>query len=116
METLDRRGVLNEVRGRLRAEVFKALDDEAAPKPKLSNENVLINELIREYLIYNKYRYSEMTLRSGNAMSDISSSFPRCHHISMCGTNPILRHHHEFNIRFHGLNCSRIRLRRSTSK
>ncbi|KAF5827697.1 hypothetical protein DUNSADRAFT_194 [Dunaliella salina] len=28
------------------------------PKPPLSNENLLINELIREYMIYNGYRES----------------------------------------------------------
>lgn len=28
------------------------------PKPKLSNENLIINELIREYFEYNGYRHA----------------------------------------------------------
>ena len=54
-ETLESKGVLNDIRARIRAEVFTALDSESAGKPKLSNENMIINEMIREYLEYNKY-------------------------------------------------------------
>ena len=41
----------------MRAEIFAALDEEA-PRPALPPENVLINELIREYLEYNSYQHS----------------------------------------------------------
>ncbi len=55
-ETLEQKGVLNDIRARIRAEVFTALDaDSSAGKPKLSNENMIINEMIREYLEYNRY-------------------------------------------------------------
>ena len=55
-ETLESKGVLGEIRAKIRAEIFTALDaDTGAGKPKLSNENLIINEMIREYLEYNKY-------------------------------------------------------------
>ena len=54
-ETLEQKGVLNDIRAKIRAEVFTALDSEVAGKPKLSNENMIINEMIREYLEYNRY-------------------------------------------------------------
>eukprot|EP00794_Sanderia_malayensis_P020291 gene20291-22277_t len=61
-ETLENRGVLSNVRARIRAEVFNALDDHNEPKPALSNENLLINELIREYLEFNNYSYTNSVL------------------------------------------------------
>ena len=54
-ETLEQKGVLGDIRARIRAEVFTALDNDVAGKPKLSNENMIINEMIREYLEYNRY-------------------------------------------------------------
>ena len=54
-ETLEQKGVLNEVKAKIRAEIFTALDSDNAGKPPLSNENMIINEMIREYLEYNKY-------------------------------------------------------------
>eukprot|EP00943_MAST-04B_sp_MAST-4B-sp1_P007477 g7477.t1 len=57
-DTLENRGVLGQVKARIRAEIFAALDDNNLPPPKLSNENLIINELIREYLEYNNYRQS----------------------------------------------------------
>ncbi len=35
--------------------------------PQLSNENLLINELIREYLVYNNYRASASVFLPGGA-------------------------------------------------
>ncbi len=55
-DTLENRGVLGQVKAKIRAEIFAALDDNTLPPPKLSNENLIINELIREYLMYNNYR------------------------------------------------------------
>ena len=56
-ETLEERGILNEIRAKVRAEIFNSLNDqkENAKKSQVSNENLLINELIREYLIFNNY-------------------------------------------------------------
>ncbi|KAI5139918.1 Centrosomal Protein 20 [Manis pentadactyla] len=61
-DTLEKRGVLGHLRARIRAEIFSALDDEREPRPQLSHENLLINELIREYLEFNKYKYTASVL------------------------------------------------------
>lgn len=76
-ETLDNRGALNQIRARIRAEVFSALDDQTDMKPVLSNENMLINELIREYLEFNKYKYSStvLTAESGQPKDPIDREF-----------------------------------------
>ena len=57
-ETLENRGALGNVRAHLRAEVSNALEDRsgATKRPELSDENLIINELIREYLVFNRYR------------------------------------------------------------
>uniref|UniRef100_A0A8C3WCM8 Centrosomal protein 20 n=1 Tax=Catagonus wagneri TaxID=51154 RepID=A0A8C3WCM8_9CETA len=68
-DTLEKRGVLGHLKARIRAEVFNALDDESEPRPSLSHENLLINELIREYLEFNKYKYTASVL--------IAESLPR---------------------------------------
>lgn len=76
-ETLENKGVLNQVRARIRAEVFNALDDHNEVKPTLSNENFLINELIREYLDFNKYNYTKsvLTVESGQPPERIDRRF-----------------------------------------
>lgn len=54
-ETLENRGALGSVRAHLRAEVSNALEDRSsAQRPDISNENLIINELIREYLVFNR--------------------------------------------------------------
>lgn len=68
-ETLEARGVLQQLKARIRAEVFSALDDQSAPRPPLSHENLLINELIREYLHFNKYRYTASVLTAGDLIT-----------------------------------------------
>ncbi|KAK3242011.1 hypothetical protein CYMTET_48275 [Cymbomonas tetramitiformis] len=56
-EKLELNGVLGKIRSQIRGEIFKALDErEGFPIPELSNENLLINDLFREYLIFNGYR------------------------------------------------------------
>ena len=64
-ETLEHRGVLGQLRARIRAEVFRALDEQTEPHPPLSNENLLVNELIREYLDFNKYKYTSSVFLAG---------------------------------------------------
>nr|XP_047922327.1 centrosomal protein 20 isoform X6 [Anser cygnoides]XP_047922328.1 centrosomal protein 20 isoform X6 [Anser cygnoides] len=61
-EALEKRGVLGQIKANIRAEVFHALDDQSEPRPPLSRENLLINELVREYLEYNKYKYTASVL------------------------------------------------------
>merc|ERR1712125_180174 len=58
VETLETRGVLGKVKAQVRAEIFSALDDEDAQRPELPKANVIINELIREYLEYNQYHHT----------------------------------------------------------
>ncbi|KAF1772163.1 G-protein beta WD-40 repeat [Phytophthora cactorum] len=62
-DTLAARGSLDQIKARIRAEIFAALDDQDVPKPKLSNENLIINELIREYFEYNGYRHALSSIR-----------------------------------------------------
>lgn len=57
-ETLESRGVLNQLKAKIRSEIFSALDDSEVSKPRLSDENLLINELIREYLTFNGYQHT----------------------------------------------------------
>eukprot|EP00041_Stephanoeca_diplocostata_P008745 m.129300 g.129300 ORF g.129300 m.129300 type:complete len:122 (-) comp17458_c0_seq6:1100-1465(-) len=57
-QSLETNGALDGIRARVRAEVYLALNDESERPPQLSRENLLINELIREYLEYNKYKYT----------------------------------------------------------
>lgn len=56
---------MSAIRSQLRAEVFNALDDKSATKPKPANETILVNELILEYLKYNNYHYAAMILKAG---------------------------------------------------
>ena len=55
-ETLEQKGALQKIKSQIRAEIFTAMDaDSQKGKPGPPDENVLINELIREYLEYNGY-------------------------------------------------------------
>eukprot|EP01105_Mastigella_eilhardi_P027024 TRINITY_DN8113_c0_g1_i1.p1 TRINITY_DN8113_c0_g1~~TRINITY_DN8113_c0_g1_i1.p1 ORF type:complete len:191 (+),score=49.44 TRINITY_DN8113_c0_g1_i1:111-683(+) len=54
-EELESRGVLRGLRSQLRSEIFHALEDEAdTTRPDPPPDNFLVNELIREYLAYNR--------------------------------------------------------------
>jgi lisH domain-containing protein FOPNL len=66
-ETLEQRGVLGEIKSKIRSEIFTALDNDTMGKPPLSQENMLINEMIREYLEFNQYynTLSVLTSESG---------------------------------------------------
>ncbi|CAM9960151.1 unnamed protein product [Pylaiella littoralis] len=57
VENLEHRGVLGKLRAKVRAEVFHTLEgsQEGLLQPPLSNENLLINELVRDYLSFNGY-------------------------------------------------------------
>ncbi|KAL6752727.1 hypothetical protein V8C86DRAFT_2748886, partial [Haematococcus lacustris] len=57
--SLDRNGSLRELQAQLRAAIFKSLseaDPVLSSKPGPSDENLVCNELIREYLAWNGYR------------------------------------------------------------
>ncbi|NXV03529.1 FOPNL protein, partial [Cettia cetti] len=70
-DTLEKRGALAQIKARIRAEVFNALDDGSEPRPALSRENLLINELIREYLEYNKYKYTASVLTAESGQPEV---------------------------------------------
>ncbi|OPJ87799.1 centrosomal protein 20 isoform X3 [Patagioenas fasciata] len=70
-DTLEKRGALGEIKARIRAEIFNALDDQSEPRPPLSHENLLINELIREYLEYNKYKYAASVLIAESGQPEV---------------------------------------------
>eukprot|EP00752_Nemacystus_decipiens_P005786 g5235.t1 len=57
VENFEHRGVLGKLKAKVRAEVFHTLEgpQDGLLPPPLSNENLLINELVREYLSYNGY-------------------------------------------------------------
>ncbi|XP_067945225.1 centrosomal protein 20-like [Watersipora subatra] len=74
VESLERRGVLSSIQGKMRAEVFNALDDKSVVKPKASNDTILINQLIQEYLNYNNYKYAAMTLAAESGESGLALS------------------------------------------
>ena len=66
---LEEKGVLNEVRSQLRAQIFNSLNDTPhEDKKNESMENILMNELIKEYLSFNNYNYtaSVFETESGN--------------------------------------------------
>uniref|UniRef100_A0A672GQN3 Centrosomal protein 20 n=2 Tax=Salarias fasciatus TaxID=181472 RepID=A0A672GQN3_SALFA len=70
-DTLESRGVLGQLKARIRAEVFSALEDQRELRPPLSHQNLLINELIREYLEFNKYSYSASVLTAEAGQPDV---------------------------------------------
>ncbi|XP_060774512.1 lisH domain-containing protein FOPNL [Neoarius graeffei] len=70
-ETLEARGVLTQLRARMRAEVFRVLDDPSEPRPSLSREMLLINELIREYLKFHKYHHTESVFIAESGQQDV---------------------------------------------
>ncbi|KAK9539703.1 hypothetical protein VZT92_002205 [Zoarces viviparus] len=71
-DTLESRGVLGQLKARIRAEVFSALDDQREARPPLSHENLLINELIREYLEFNRYRHTASVLTAESGQPDVA--------------------------------------------
>lgn len=60
-ECLERKGVMGDLKARIRAEVFHALEDKASPCPSKPRGVFLASELIRDYL-------QSFELRSTNAV------------------------------------------------
>ena len=65
-ETIINKGILNEIKANMRQEIYNILDkdNDINQKPKLTRENMLINELIKEYFIFNGYTFSSNVLQS----------------------------------------------------
>ncbi|CAM9393021.1 unnamed protein product, partial [Discosporangium mesarthrocarpum] len=56
-ETLDHNGVLGKIKAQIRAAVYDVLQgpSDGVLHPPMANDNLLINELIRDYMVYNRY-------------------------------------------------------------
>lgn len=73
-ETLINRGILNEIKAHMRKEIFNILDNDndINQRPKLTRENIIINELIKEYFIFNGYNFSSKVLQSEVGQSNFN--------------------------------------------
>ena len=68
---LQQSGALDQIRSKLRSEVFKALnegEEENNQNIAISRENLLMNELILEYLEFNNYNHSASVLMPESGM------------------------------------------------
>lgn len=71
-ESLINKGILNKIKAHMRQEIYNILDNDNDKdnanyfnqKPKLTKENIIINELIKEYFIFNGYTFSSNVLQS----------------------------------------------------
>ncbi|KAJ1632880.1 hypothetical protein T492DRAFT_985370 [Pavlovales sp. CCMP2436] len=57
-ETLEVNGTMSRLRASIRAQVFGALQDDNERVPRITRENLIINDLIREYLAFNHYDHA----------------------------------------------------------
>ncbi|XP_013791707.1 lisH domain-containing protein FOPNL-like, partial [Limulus polyphemus] len=76
-DVLKRQGILTDLKGRIRAELFNALENPETSPPALSSENFLINELIIEYLEFNGYKHTSSVLvaESGHPRVSLGREF-----------------------------------------
>ncbi|CAL8358837.1 unnamed protein product [Boreogadus saida] len=70
-DTLESRGALSQLKARIRAEVFSALEDGSEPRPPLSHHNLLINQLVGDYLEFNQYRYAASVLKAESGQPEV---------------------------------------------
>ena len=63
-ESLIKGGILNKIKAQIRAEIYNELDNDNNPRPNLTKENFIINELIKEYFNFNGYTFSSDVLQS----------------------------------------------------
>jgi lisH domain-containing protein FOPNL len=61
-QTLENNGSLDRTRAKIRADIFAELQNPDQPKPRIPYENLLINELILEYLNYNNHNYAALVV------------------------------------------------------
>ena len=74
-ETLEQKGVLNEIRAKMRQSIFEAIESDDKPQPKLSNENLIINALIKEYLDYNNYLHTASVFLAESGQIKLDRNF-----------------------------------------
>lgn len=79
-ETLEAAGQLDSIKAQLRAVVFQALDassPESRVRPPVPPENMVINELIREYLAFNGYEHTASVFTAEIGMASSAAMVPR---------------------------------------
>ena len=74
-ETLEQKGVLNEIRAKMRQSIFEAIESDDKPQPKLSNDNLIINALIKEYLDYNNYLHTASVFQAESGQPKLDRNF-----------------------------------------
>ena len=76
-QTLEQNGSLAATRAKLRADIFATLQDPTEVKPRIPHENLLINELIIEYLKHNNLHCTAYVsqIRSLPCFSNVVLSF-----------------------------------------
>ncbi|CAF0904588.1 unnamed protein product [Rotaria sordida] len=76
-QTLEQNGSLAATRAKLRADIFATLQDPTEVKPRIPHENLLINELILEYLNYNNLHCaaSVLAVESGQPTPSLGRAF-----------------------------------------
>ena len=80
-ENLESKGVIQQIQANLRSEVFKSLHEPRPIPPNaadaLCEENLVVNELIREYLEYNKHHnsLSVFNLETGTPRQGVDREF-----------------------------------------
>lgn len=57
-DSLERRGVYGELKAKIRSELFATLQDADDVRPTIPEANIVLNELIREYLAFNGYNHA----------------------------------------------------------
>lgn len=75
-ESLQKRGVLDKIKSQIRAEMFSVLDECSGTKPPICNENLIINELIQEYLEFNKYKHTASVFMAESGQSEMHLKRP----------------------------------------
>ena len=53
-ESLNRKGVLNQIKAKIRAEIYSTIEDKTAPSPSKPQEMYLASEIIREFMMSTK--------------------------------------------------------------
>ncbi|CAM1154553.1 FOPNL (predicted) [Pycnogonum litorale] len=76
-DMLEKRGIVDELKARIRSELVKCLDDKQAARLELCKENIIINALIQEYLDYNNYKHTSdiLSVESGQTSTKIPREF-----------------------------------------
>ena len=57
-EQLEKSGALNGVRAQLRSNIFSTLNNNQSSKQSLTNQDLILGELVREFLIFNNLNHS----------------------------------------------------------